>query len=159
MLEVGGLRDGFVGVLTRAHVFVERGGLILVLQQAGSWRWWECPGGDVEAGEVPADAAMREVFEETGLRIATPLLLREWKYENRHGNVVRAYAFAGRSGSGDVLLSEEHSGYAWMTAREYSDRYCRELPESAPAWVRGFLREMRENCRLFEAWADGRSVR
>lgn len=133
-------------------MFVERGGLILVLQQAGSWRWWECPGGEVEAGEAPADAAMREVLEETGLRIAPPLLLREWQYENRQGNVVQALAYVARASSGDVLLSDEHSDFAWLTVQEYLDRYCREPSESTPVWTRAFLAGMRENCRLLEIW-------
>ena len=33
---------------------------------------WITPGGGVEPGETPAEAAVREVYEETGLRIALP---------------------------------------------------------------------------------------
>jgi len=33
-------------------------------------RGWDIPGGHVEAGERPADALLREVYEETGARIS-----------------------------------------------------------------------------------------
>ena len=33
---------------------------------------WQLPGGWIEVGESPAQAAVREVFEETGLAIETP---------------------------------------------------------------------------------------
>lgn len=31
--------------------------------------WWTCPGGRIEPGETPIQAAIREVFEETGLEV------------------------------------------------------------------------------------------
>ena len=34
---------------------------------------WIAPGGGVEPGETPAEAAVREVYEETGLRVELPL--------------------------------------------------------------------------------------
>ncbi len=32
-------------------------------------RWWVTPGGGIDVGETPREAAVRELFEETGLRI------------------------------------------------------------------------------------------
>lgn len=32
--------------------------------------WWHTPGGEIDPGESPADAAAREVLEETGRRVA-----------------------------------------------------------------------------------------
>ncbi len=63
---------------------VERDAVRLVLQEAGGavllfWareitlpevgRWWELPGGGIDAGETYVDAAVRELYEETGIRI------------------------------------------------------------------------------------------
>lgn len=33
-------------------------------------RWWVTPGGGLDEGETPRQAAIRELFEETGLRVA-----------------------------------------------------------------------------------------
>ena len=145
--------------LTRAHVFVEREGLILALRQATSLRWWECPGGNAEAGEEPATAAVREVLEETGLHLGALDLLRRWEYEDRHGRIVAAFAFAGHSPAGDVLLSSEHSDYTWLSVGEYAERYCAEVPQTAPDWTRRFLSEMRVNCQLFDSWLQRRRAK
>jgi len=42
--------------------------------------YWTLPGGGVEAGETPAEAAVRKVWEETGLRVKAVRLLWEGTY-------------------------------------------------------------------------------
>ena len=42
--------------------------------------YWTLPGGGLEAGETPAEAAVREVWEETGLRVKAVRLLWEGTY-------------------------------------------------------------------------------
>jgi acetyl-CoA carboxylase carboxyl transferase subunit beta len=140
----------------RAHAFIYREGKVLVLRQASGAQWWGQPGGDVESGEDPAAAVVREVLEETGLRVETPVLLRTWSYADRRGDVVRCYSYAAMAPNGEVVLSEEHTEHAWMTAGEYAERYCGE-PVAAPDWARAFFAGMRENCALFSAWLSGRS--
>ncbi|MBB2942218.1 8-oxo-dGTP pyrophosphatase MutT (NUDIX family) [Actinoplanes lutulentus] len=62
-------------------VIDRRAGRVLLLDRAGrvlllhggdparpGMRWWFTPGGGLEPGETVAEAAVRELFEETGLR-------------------------------------------------------------------------------------------
>jgi 8-oxo-dGTP pyrophosphatase MutT (NUDIX family) len=49
------------------HVFDEDGRLLLVQQRDGGV--WSTPGGLIEPDEHPADAAVREAWEETGLLV------------------------------------------------------------------------------------------
>lgn len=46
--------------------------------------YWTLPGGGLEAGETAAEAAVREVWEETGLRVRTVRLVWEGTYGHGH---------------------------------------------------------------------------
>jgi putative (di)nucleoside polyphosphate hydrolase len=52
-------RDGLVWVGKRADMPGE---------EEGRGAWWQMPQGGIDAGEDPADAALRELVEETGIR-------------------------------------------------------------------------------------------
>jgi phosphatase NudJ len=59
-----------------ALVVVRRGHRFLLTQERKYGSTWSIPGGRVEPGETLADAAVREVFEETGVPIRLDGILR-----------------------------------------------------------------------------------
>jgi 8-oxo-dGTP diphosphatase len=54
--------------------------VLLVHRRMAPYRaWWDIPGGFVEYAELPADAAVREAREETGLDVRLVTLLGIWR--------------------------------------------------------------------------------
>jgi ADP-ribose pyrophosphatase YjhB (NUDIX family) len=104
-----------------AFAFVERDGDYLVLERGQEpYRGrWELPGGFVEAGESPAEAVRREVFEETGLGVETPIILGA--YTSRYGDDGKwtvDVAFHCQAPSGELSLSAESSDAAWVSIEQ-----------------------------------------
>lgn len=52
-----------------AAVIVDEGGQVLLVKHTYGRRNWELPGGQTEPGESAEETALREVREETGLRV------------------------------------------------------------------------------------------
>jgi 8-oxo-dGTP pyrophosphatase MutT (NUDIX family) len=102
---------------------IERDDHILLLQRSQQIDYlpgcWDLPGGYIEPGETPAEAASREILEETGL-VVDPEWLREIKedrlsrYRRIQGERVRAYLFQTPHARGQVTLSWEHDEGAWV---------------------------------------------
>ena len=59
-------------------VFDDRGRILLGMDAETGF--WTLPGGAIDPGEIPADAAVRECFEETGLFVHPERLLSSVKY-------------------------------------------------------------------------------
>ena len=55
-----------------------------VLRGGEPWVFWATPGGEVEAGESPAEAAVREVREELGVELAVegPVRVEQNRFEH-----------------------------------------------------------------------------
>jgi len=80
---------------------------------------WDFPKGHIEAGEDPQTTAMRELQEETGIRDArlVPGFTHSMRYFYRkagEGMVKVVIYFLAETPTGEVTLSHEHSGFAWL---------------------------------------------
>jgi 8-oxo-dGTP diphosphatase len=108
-----------------AYCWIARGDRVLFL-----WRGpgvflagrWELPGGTVEPGEAFEATAVREVAEETGLRVRVTGELARDSWPDVAGRALEIHAFVYRveeDGSGEVVLNpEEHDDFAWLAPRE-----------------------------------------
>ena len=80
------------------------------------------PGGLVETGEEPIDAAIRETKEECGLDVHDVVPLRTWSYPVPEGWETTHVTFVGYSDDGDIVLTSEHTSHCWVTPDEYIEQ-------------------------------------
>lgn len=106
-----------------AACYIESNGELLLLKRAESESEggrWGVPGGKVEKGESVRDGAMREVWEETGMRLKDKELQYLGKLFIRKPHVEYVYhmfycKFARRP---VVVLNHEHQEYRWLSAEK-----------------------------------------
>ncbi|RMD57681.1 NUDIX domain-containing protein [Candidatus Woesearchaeota archaeon] len=96
-------------------VVVRNGKVLLLLYCAGHW---DLPKGNIERGEEPRAAALRELFEETGLRgvIIEGFHTRIHYFYKKQGKLVSKDVdfYIARPLNSKVKLSYEHKDFAWL---------------------------------------------
>jgi ADP-ribose pyrophosphatase YjhB (NUDIX family) len=122
-----------------AGALVVRNGKVLLVRRAiEPFRgYWDIPGGFCEADEHPAEAAIREVREETGLAIELTGLLGLWMDDYAGSNTLNVYYLARPLGR-HIRVGDDADGAAWFA------------PTALPRRV-AFL----NGRRALEAWATG----
>jgi 8-oxo-dGTP pyrophosphatase MutT (NUDIX family) len=115
---------------------------------------WELPGGGMEPGETYIEAAVRELKEETGIRIepafvGEPTWRRDVEYTYRGERrlqhelvtLVRLDGVAPDIEDSQRVdfESEDHFGYRWWTVDEISCSDQRFYPRRLPTLLRSFL--------------------
>jgi 8-oxo-dGTP pyrophosphatase MutT (NUDIX family) len=95
---------------------------------------WEIVGGRIDPGSPLLENLKREVREETGLEITgMPKLIAGQDILKSTKHIVRL-TYMGE-GSGDVVLSDEHTDYKWLPIEE--------IKKLDP--IDGYLKEVLEN--------------
>jgi 8-oxo-dGTP pyrophosphatase MutT (NUDIX family) len=130
-----------------ALVVVRRGHRFLLTQEQKYGGTWSIPGGRVEPGESLENAAVREVFEETGVPVQLDGILRvEHTAGTRDNDTCRMRVLYAGTPIDDTApktsADEESLGAAYLTLDEI-----RKLP------LRGA-----ELCALLESVASGRQI-
>ena len=97
------------GLRERATVAVVRDGRALVVRQSAPT--FMMPGGGVEPGESPREAAVRELWEETGLEAASVEPLFVWESAIFRHHVFRIEA------EGEVRIGHEIEEFGWWDAK------------------------------------------
>lgn len=77
---------------------------------------WNLPGGHLEAGEIPAKAALRESREEVGL---APKSLDQIHHSDEYG--IPYTTFRSQVDKFEPLLNSEHSAYKWVSKEDALD--------------------------------------
>ncbi len=98
---------------------------------------WEVPGGFVELGEHPADAARREVREELGLEVALTGLVGEYVARSDRGGWLQITVYAGTAQGEPVPDPTEVAGWRWWPVAEVPDPMAGDHRRRVEDWAAG----------------------
>lgn len=96
--------------------------MLLLQRPTGTW---EPPAGRLQPGESFEDGAVRELYEETGILVSPQRIIATWVGEAPSGGRLASVTYAGRTGGGEIRLSDEHLDHRWVTIEEWM---------SLPSW-------------------------
>lgn len=143
----------------RVLLFDDADRLLLIHERIddGSANWithWLTPGGGVEDGEIPADAAVRETWEEVGLRVRlehcepAAVRRRSWSWRGVTYDQTDHY-FIARTDSGSQIVPrgltamerETVLGHAWWTLADLRATADALVPDDLAEVIEQVLRD------------------
>ncbi|MFF5427027.1 MULTISPECIES: NUDIX hydrolase [unclassified Streptomyces] len=101
-----------------AGAVVREDGRLLAIRRADNGTW-ELPGGVLELTEAPEEGVVREVWEETGIRVQVDELTGVYKNTTRG---VVALVFRCTPAGGAERTSDESTAVEWLTQTEVQER-------------------------------------
>lgn len=115
---------GFQPKVEVVGCFLEFAGRLLLLKRAADRPEpgvWGLPGGKVDGAETSKAAILREVFEETGIRISQVDFLGSLYIKKPALDYVYHEFSAALSQKPQVILSDEHTAYCWVSKEEIEE--------------------------------------
>ena len=88
----------------------------------GEFHYWEFPGGRMEFGETPLDTLIREIKEETDLKVKPKRPLSTWNFMRDEYTHLVGITYLCIAENSEVNLSFDHEGFSWITFQEI-DKY------------------------------------
>ncbi len=121
---------------------IRRGDEFLILKKSGledvNPNSWDIPGGRVNYGEDPEDALIREINEETGLKVKNLRLLNLWNILKEELNLYLIGAnYLCEFVSGDLRLSHEHKTAKWVNIKEILNN------KEYPKWIQLLVKKIK----------------
>ncbi|TXS55765.1 NUDIX hydrolase [Streptomyces sp. t39] len=101
-----------------AGAVVREDGRLLAIRRADNGTW-ELPGGVLELTEAPEEGVVREVWEETGVRVEVDELTGVYKNTTRG---IVALVFRCKPSGGIERTSDESTAVEWLTPEQVAER-------------------------------------
>jgi 8-oxo-dGTP diphosphatase len=119
-----------------AIIIDDEGRLLLIKRghdpEAGRW---SLPGGRIEAGETDEQAVVREIAEETGLRVAVGRLVGAVERPGGDGAVIDIRDYAATVTGGTLASGDDAADARWVSPAGLGDlRLTSGLAETLRAW-------------------------
>lgn len=100
--------------------------LLVCEQKPGIEGLWNTPGGGDEPGELPVQAAKRELYEETGLKNLEPQFLETFLWHGDRGDILMCHVFVLQVNSSIQIapvFTEEILEVRWFYKLEFDQMY------------------------------------
>ena len=110
-----------VKLMNMCKIIDKKSGCVLVQERIKSWQGIAFPGGKIEEGEAIVPSVIREVFEETGLKISDLKLcgLKDW-YDKKNKERFLVFLFTASEYEGELTEETNEGKVYWMKESELS---------------------------------------
>lgn len=111
-----------VGASQKAIIFNKKGKFLTIRRTSTAParpNTWDFPGGDLEFGEDAMESILREIKEETGLKVKNLKPFDVESHVNNDGDFWVTIGYTALAVSEKVVLSFEHDEFRWVTNKEF----------------------------------------